>query len=96
MVLIMPASCAVMPSDGPIRPTRICGANRFVTMTPTAIAANQMKERVVVPLSNGSFAASETVIAASQIMRRPFKQTGMLCYNSIMLIMNMRIAHEHT
>lgn len=42
----MPAWRADMPSAGPISPTRICGANRLVTMTPVAVAASQTKERV--------------------------------------------------
>ena len=74
MVLIMPASDAVMFSDVPIRPTRIWGANRFVTMTPTAVAVSQTKDRVAARMPEGSLVASETVIVASQINQSPFKQ----------------------
>ncbi|CEG08316.1 hypothetical protein BN961_01730 [Afipia felis] len=47
-VLTMPACAVDMPKDEPINATRICGADRLVTMTPVARAPSRMKERETV------------------------------------------------
>src|SRR5213593_3031952 len=58
-----PPPAAVKPSAGPISPTSVCGAKRFVTITPTAIAKRSVS-RPVMTISACFSAAGLAVVSA--------------------------------
>ncbi|MDX8534384.1 hypothetical protein RFM41_24990 [Mesorhizobium sp. VK25A] len=57
-----PLSDAAAPSDGPISPTSVCGANRLVTMMPTEAANSSVWDRVMMlPSACGGRSAKSAV-----------------------------------